>query len=564
VKLSYAAGDRLEAPVVVTGDGDEIVLGALRALPVFGGVDEALLAKLAMRSVAIAVTAGSTVFAEGDVADGFYVVDTGRLEAIRETTQTVIRHFRTGDSFGEIALLGDDVRSATVRAVRDSVLWQVSTAAFDELLGSSASFAAAVARSLATQLRVGVAASRQEPPRVVAIVSLHDGSPVTEVADAIAREKPGAIAVCECKAGTRAEWAARVDALERDHELVLLIAPEGASDDAVAFSGKEADRVLGVMSTRVERHRFAGLTDVVVYNTAVPSMRFETDTLAMHVVRPTEHDAALARLARTLTGRAVGLALSGGGARGFAHVGVLHVLEDEGIVIDRFAGTSMGALVGALAARGLGVDTIEALLRDELVARHPFRDYRMSRVSLIRAERARAMLERLFSDQRIEQLPRAFCCVTADLGRAERLLHRHGRLVEAIGASISLPGVAPPRRDGDRLLVDGGVLDNLPVDVLAESGEGPVIAVDVMARGLPRSAQRGSDALPSMIETLGRAMTLASRRTVDDQRARADVVIDPDVGDIGLLEFAGIDRAIAAGRRAAWAAIESLRRYAPD
>ena len=205
-------------------------------------------------------------------------------------------------------------------------------------------------------------------------------------------------------------------------------------------------------------------------------------------------------------GRSPGVVLSGGGARGLAHIGVLDVLIDADVKVDRVGGTSIGALVGSLIASGREPRDVTRVCRAELVERHPFRDYTMPRTSLIRARRAAAMLERLFGDAHLEDLALDNFCVSADLSTAEIVVHRRGAVVDAVGASMSLPGLAPPvRRDG-RLLVDGGVLNNLPVDVMAATGEGPVIAVDVMAR-LPVGS---SGRLPSIIETLARASVLGA------------------------------------------------------
>jgi predicted acylesterase/phospholipase RssA len=188
------------------------------------------------------------------------------------------------------------------------------------------------------------------------------------------------------------------------------------------------------------------------------------------------------------------------------------------------------------------------------VERKPFSDYAIPRVALIRAKRARSLLDRLFGTAAVEELPRDFFCVSADLVSAETVVHRRGSLVTAVGASMSLPGLSPPIRDGDRLLVDGGVLDNLPIEVMAATDEGPVIAVDVLARGLPgarrasRSARSGG--LPSIVETLARSSTLASRGRADRQRALATLAIVPDLDDVGLLDFGRFDAIVDAGRRA--------------
>ena len=206
-------------------------------------------------------------------------------------------------------------------------------------------------------------------------------------------------------------------------------------------------------------------------------------------------DAAIARVARRMTGRSVGLVLSGGGARALAHIGVIEELRAAGIEIDRVGGTSMGAFLGALLAMGHDPEEIEARCYEEWVRRSPLTDYRLPRVSLLRGNRARAMLDRTLPGN-IEALPLDFFCVTCDLVAGDLVVHRRGSLAKAVGASISIPGLVPPMSRHGRLLVDGGVLNNLPVDVMAPAHEGPIIAVDVTARVAPPS-ERGHGAGPA-------------------------------------------------------------------
>jgi EmrB/QacA subfamily drug resistance transporter len=261
---------------------------------------------------------------------------------------------------------------------------------------------------------------------------------------------------------------------------------------------------------------------------------------------------ALARVARRLTGRSVGLVLSGGGARALAHIGVVEELLAAGIEIDRIGGTSMGAFLGALLAMGHDPEEVEACCHEQWVRRSPLTDYRLSRVSLLRGGRARAMIERTLPGS-IEALPLDFFCVTCDLVAGEVVVHRRGSLAKAVGASISIPGLVPPMARHGRLLVDGGVLNNLPVDVMAAAHEGPIVAVDVTAR----VTAGPDDAVPSLHETLVRTLTLGSLDTTAAAQRHADLVITPADHGTGILEFHQLDRLRAEGRRAARAALRA-------
>ena len=243
------------------------------------------------------------------------------------------------------------------------------------------------------------------------------------------------------------------------------------------------------------------------------------------------------------------MVLSGGGARGFAHIGALAELEQEGLEVDRYGGCSMGSFIAAMAAAGWGPDDIRDRCHEELVRRSPFNDYTIPRVALIRSRKAGRMLERLFGELTIEELAKPLFTVSADLLSSRLVVHRRGNLMEAVGASMSIPGLAPPLPHGGRLLVDGGVLNNLPVDAMADSAEGPIVAIDVVKRLEP--SEDGDAPLPSIMETLSRATVLGSVERSERNRRLATLTIAPEVQDVGLREFSRLAHAVEAGRRAA-------------
>jgi predicted acylesterase/phospholipase RssA len=284
------------------------------------------------------------------------------------------------------------------------------------------------------------------------------------------------------------------------------------------------------------------------------------------VVREEQRDRDLQRAARRLSGRSIGVVLSGGGARAFSHIGVLEELTAAGLKIDRVLGVSMGAFVGALFAMGLEGDEIDARCFEEWVQRRPLGDYTVPRHALIRGERVKAMLHRTFGGVAIEELPRSFMCGATELRSGRFVLERYGPLWEAVGFSMCLPVIAPPQARGRELYIDGSLLDNLPVGAMADLGEGPIIAVDVKATfdrqgndaGAERAAQGRTRAArpPSLGETLTRVLLLGSANTSDAARRHADLVIKPRAEGVGLLEFHQLDAAREAGRKAALEALE--------
>ena len=259
--------------------------------------------------------------------------------------------------------------------------------------------------------------------------------------------------------------------------------------------------------------------------------------------------ADIAAVARRLAGRSVGLVLSGGGARCFSQIGVIEELQACGVRIDRIAGTSMGAFIGALLAQELDPAEIDARCYEEWVRRNPLGDWRFPRTSLLRGERVRAMLERNLPGA-IEDLPRGFFCVSVDIIAAEVVQHRHGPLALQVGASMALPIFAPPVVHEGRLLLDGALMDNLPSEAMAADREGPIIAVDATEPSIRALPAGTHPPVPSLMETLYKVMLL-SESDSDRRRSFADLLIRPDYEDIGMLEFHMLDRMRDAGRRAA-------------
>ncbi|NNB45190.1 patatin-like phospholipase family protein [Pseudomonas chlororaphis] len=276
----------------------------------------------------------------------------------------------------------------------------------------------------------------------------------------------------------------------------------------------------------------------------------------------------------------IGLVLSGGAARGLAHIGVLKALEEQGVKIDAIAGTSMGAVIGGLYASGYKIDELEKLAlsidwqqalsdappredipfrrkqddRDFLVKQKlSFRDDGSLGLPLgvIQGQNLALLLESMLahaSDTRdFDKLPIPFRAVATDIASGEKVVFRKGHLPRVIRASMSIPAVfAPVEMDG-RLLVDGGMTDNIPLDVARDMGVDIAIVVDI---GTPlRSRQQ----LATVVDVLNQSITLMTRRNSEEQLAtlhKNDVLIQPPLASFGVTDFGRAQEMIDAGYRA--------------
>jgi EmrB/QacA subfamily drug resistance transporter len=545
----------------------------LSQVPLFAGLDAELRTALGARAGTVRLEAGEWLFHEGEPADAMYVIRAGRVEVVNEANGAVIRELGRGDVLGELALLTASPRSASARAARSSDLLVIRRPDFDGLLHSSPPLSLALNRVLAEQLAANRAPMSNARPRAAtaALVALDRGVPIDEVSRRIADALDQHLRCIlldssEVQRPDDAEPASLygplIDRAEGRHDLVLTTGLWG--DEWTEFCLQHADRILavthgGAVAEMVGRRRELRGCDLVGFDARPGSLAGLAATLEpieAHVLRSEQLEADVARLARRLSGQSVGIVLSGGGARAFSHIGVLEELTAAGLEIDRVAGVSMGAFIAGLFALGLDGDEVAARCFEEWVQRRPLSDYTLPRHALIRGERVRAMLHRTFGEALIEELPCSFTSACAELRSGQLRLSRYGPLWEAVGLSICLPVIAPPQVRGSELLIDGSLVDNLPVHALSDLGEGPVIAVDVKATFERPAAVERETRTPSLGETLTRVLLLGSENTSESARRHADLIIKPRAEGVGLIEFHQLDAAREAGRAAAREALE--------
>jgi CRP-like cAMP-binding protein len=472
----------------------ETVAEFLGATKLFADVPEPVLDTVAARAGSVHLGAGEWLFHEGDPGEAMYVVRAGRLEVV--AGDGVVRELGRGAALGELALLTSSPRSLSIRASRDSDLIAIEAADFARLLKESPELSLALNRTLAMQLRSarGTMSDVRPLPVTIALVPLDEGVPVAAIADKLTRALGSRAAVLD---GTETAVPVRrtdsvgaygplLDQCEAVNDQVVLVTPPPHMDDPwTEFCLQQADRILAVSSggrapdQTAERTDLRGCDlvafDVEVGSGALAAWAELLDPAETHALRSSNWSEGIERMARRLTGRSVGIVLSGGGARAFSHIGVLEELTAAGIVIDRVAGVSMGAYVGAMFAMGMDIDEIDARCYDEWVRRRPLGDYTVPRHSLIRGDRVEAMLHRTFGKAAIEELDRSLFTAYSELRSSQLVVERWGLLWDRVGSSLCMPVLAPPRVRGRELIADGSLIDNLPVGMMASLGEGPII-----------------------------------------------------------------------------------------
>ncbi|HEY2678851.1 MAG TPA: patatin-like phospholipase family protein [Steroidobacteraceae bacterium] len=528
----------------------------LRECADLDGADSAALEALAAAAVHFSLPAGHLLFEAGSNPDGVYLVASGRLGVKAQDHPKLVAEIEHGELVGEAGWLLGQRRSATVVALRDSELLLIPNAQLDAVAAQSTRFSLALARLCARRLR---SSNRQDrAPKRARVFVVVPNSIEVDVADLATRlvdelGKSGRTElVWDARASAHtAAWFNRIEE-SNDHvvyvanwaasgwtrqccrqaDVILMVAPAGGA--FVPWPDKLAEEAIA-RGARVELallHRRQ-----IEPGSAAAWLKTLPATLHHHIVE----SADLGRVARLLTRRGVGLVLSGGGARGFAHLGIVRALREARVPIDFVGGASIGAIIAAGVALGWSDDEMQLRYRRSFVETNPVNDYTFPLVALTRGRKVSRLLERAYGDVAIEDLPHPYFCVSANLTTGRLLEHRTGRLAHALRASVAIPGVMPPVFHEEGVLVDGAAINNLPVDIMQQHAPGIVIGSDV---GADRSFGEHRVNIFQILMHAGIVNSASSERA---QRELADVLLKPPLANIDLLDWKAFDRAIRLG-----------------
>ncbi len=274
-------------------------------------------------------------------------------------------------------------------------------------------------------------------------------------------------------------------------------------------------------------------------------------------------------LRSSLSDRRVGVALSSGSAKGLAHIGVLAALQKQGIQIDMIAGTSMGSLVGAIYAEGKDIDRMRSLAIDLGPKRFSFlADPALPKSGFIRGQKIRNMLRSIIGDIEFRDLEIPFACSATDIESGQEVVVKQGLVREGVRASCSIPVLLTPTKLGDRYLVDGGLVDPVPVRILKEMGADFIIAVSV----IPAEQQKPSEGSqnnkgpkePNILSIAMQTVNIISGQRLKSSLVGADVIIEPQVTHIGWGDFHRASECIYEGELAALASMQEIKRRLAD
>jgi predicted acylesterase/phospholipase RssA/CRP-like cAMP-binding protein len=533
----------------------------LRRIPFFSELPGDVLKAISARLHLERYRKGEVVFFEGSSGDSMYLIESGQVKIVSNINgeERLFAYLGPGNFFGEMALLLGEPRSATIKVDIDAELWVLQKADMDELLEQYPAIAVTISRELSHRLRE----TDQQPTklheyRIMAVI----GERIGDLALSLAQQTGEQVllfdlgGLCQSELDLEALSRSSVTLLDSQSTSYLMA---GGLAESLGSLVERFDRVLLCILPQKSEVTIKAieLADVTIH--IGPGKENWVEQIAIkghwHVA---DEPAAIDRVARRIAQRLVGLALSSGGARGIAHVGVLHVLEEEGIPIDLVAGTSAGSLFGALYSAGLSLDEITDFalgLKDKVNLRGWLWDFNLPpRSGLIRGQRTLDYIDKTLGYKTFSDLKVPLYIVAADILSGEEVIFDSGSVAEAVRASLSVIGVLSPAFVQGRYLIDGGAVNPVPTDILAQKDADIIIASSVISsleeQAHYRQAKKGESS-PNFLEVVMNMMGIMEREIIKTKMMPVDVVINPRVGIYSFIEFDKAKDLIRLGEEAA-------------
>ncbi|GAB3959406.1 patatin-like phospholipase family protein [Spirosoma harenae] len=602
---------------------------------IFGEFDTTMLTMLEPMLEWVEISGGDILFRQHDTGDSLYFVISGRLQAYvtdERGRHQVIGEIVRGETVGEMAIFTGDPRSATIVALRDTVLVKLSQHAFENVIAAYPAVSMNVTKLIINRLRTSQGQRKAiKKPINICVLGLHEdpeesislAARFTSALSPLLHQKgatfvvssdevdayfnqPGFAQVDKQTPMAYRQLTQWLDDQESQHEFVLYVTdpfqPGEPLPEWTRRCLRQADEILLLADARKEpdltRIEIQYLTNelragvphtlLLLHPSDTAHPRRTADWLALrpavkshYHIRP-ELGRDMARLARILSGTSVGLVLAGGGAKGFAHIGVLRALQEWGIPIDYVGGTSVGALVAATFSFD---EAIEPTTRHLRKAAHfnPTKDYNfLPFISLIRGRRIEQMIQTCISDftgnrnPDIEDSWLTFFALSSNYTQAREEVHTRGAMVKYLLATSAIPGVFPPVIDGNDLLVDGGSFNNFPSDVMSRFGVGKIIGVDLsidkprkmtmeqmpspsaLLRDRFRSKRQRKFRLPSLMSIILNATLLYSSARRNENIQYTDLYFNPDVSRYGIMNWSSYDSIVQKGYEHALTVLNQL------
>lgn len=572
---------------------DHIVDHTLENL--FGKLDSDKLTSIKEKLSYISLRRGETLFHQNDEADGIYILLSGKLEVIaaqRDGSVHRVGFVNRAETVGEMALLSDDLRSATVVAFRNSTLAKMSNDTFIELCYSNAEFALRVSRFIVSRLKQSIHTKRAKIK--ISNISFHDSglTPITsEVIDQILDRfrKMTSVVILDKALSDQVldlkdsgKQPGPDELLKLDHYINELEQQE----KKLCFDLRNMDNylvnhIIDFSDLAIEFFDFSAVKtknwkpdsfiqsieniqskiNYVFCHENKNGLFPEGTNLVLEKLKNGPHthikqgdEKGINRIVRYITGKSVGLVLGGGGAKGIAHLGILKALEEFHIPVDYIAGTSMGAIYASLYAKHQDFKAVFSLSTDTFLTSPtgPADLNIFPRYSIYKDKKINKKLHELYGEMHLEDLWLPFYCISSNLTKPEMVIHESGKLSSVIRTSMAVPGLFKPIMINKNVHVDGGVFNNIPIDVMLQKNIGHIIASRVDKEDVSQVEK-----LPNFLNTLIKSTIANSDHHSNKLIPFVDLYFQPEVSKFGLLNWKAHDQIFDEGYKHA---LETLRK----
>jgi len=472
---------------------------------IFPDFDEDTIKRVFASGKQLELKTGEYLFHEGEEEHIMYIVLSGRLRAITENNGApkVLGDIGAGETVGELAFFTDEPRMASVRAIRNSVVLEFTPEKYLEIAGKNPEFATSFFRLVINRIRRNAFELHKETaPRNVAIIKTHDSIDLSSLKKGVKQyfnDKATPIKSYDAESCDRKDREVLFETLEEHEELNLLFCDDSDmewTEQCVIY----ADLII-VAADFVLDHQIKAIEESLdLYNHHILHKKVylllihgEHSNLPMntsrwllprkpdlHIHLRKGHSGDIGRFCRIISNTALGIVLGGGGAKGFAHIGVVRALKEAGIEIDFLGGTSAGALYGiGMAFADFDFDKIHALNEEGIRRKLTSRDMTLPLISLMTGKKFKKYLREMFSTHHLEDIWINTFCISTNLSDSSQYKHRDGLIWKSVLASMAIPGVFPPVIVGNHLHVDGGVMDNLPIEPMYKFPVNTIYAVSL-------------------------------------------------------------------------------------
>ena len=527
----------------------------------------------------ISLPGGNVLFDEGVPSDSIYIIVSGLLGVVAKANggkEYMVGRLGPGEIVGEMGCIAGQPRSATVLGLRSSEILKIEWTDVVRISRQDPRILLSICQTVVE--RFGRKEEGRAPrfhPSTFAVVGIGEGVDGRRFAG---RFRDALSSLGDAFLATREEHQnatlGEINEIEQAHDYLVYLA-DRSNAAWTSQCIRQSDIVIAVGRGSDPPHPVESGAKSIGPNTPVILvLHWDANVQPTNTVNWIKATGAsrhfhvrgkghVRRIARLLSGKGLGLVLSGGGARGLAHIGVLKALREHGIQVDIVMGTSIGALIGAGIALEWDVELIVEKIRG-FVSVSPLVEITIPRTSILSGRKIRNSFNTWFQDLQIEDMPVPYSCVSANLNTGEVAVHDSGHLKTWIRASAAVPGVFPPVIADGVMYVDGGVLNNMPTDLIREFGAGFVVGVDVAGALGSTTAADGSGGVGvsgvglNLLELLTRVGSIGDGARAITRRKECDVLIVPKMSNIGLLNFKAYQRAIDAGYNATLEVISEI------